>query len=316
MRRIRPPRPALDGTHLRSCPEIPSRPAWRRHVLLAALLVAWLAAPLPAVAAEDGASGPEEARDPIEEGRVHTVSSLRSKIRKIARGPWAERKRDEVLGYLTALEALGGWEAGRAALEAVWDTDTVIRDRAFGLAEREHHEKLLPTLDDLLEEKDLRRDADLRRRLAHAYAVIASPKSIEKLAELIRSDEPAEVVDEAARAAAPRAGASPGGPLRDHVHVHDLDSPRGPHPEAGHDQALGHLRQDAPCHAPGPHQPAAHAPARVAPLVEREQEGTPLGPRPVGEGANPVECLRDDRAGRSRRTRPSGRAASRKVRAP
>ena len=169
--------------------------------------LAALAAPLPAVAAEDGASGPEEARDPIEEGRVHTVSSLRSKIRKIARGPWAERKRDEVLGYLTALEALGGWEAGRAALEAVWDTDTVIRDRAFGLAEREHHEKLLPTLDDLLEEKDLRRDADLRRRLAHAYAVIASPKSIEKLAELIRSDEPAEVVDEAARALSVHAGA-------------------------------------------------------------------------------------------------------------
>lgn len=207
MRRIRPPRPALEETAVRSCPEAPTCPPRSRRALIAVLLLAWLAAPVAAVAAEDGAPGPEEARDPIEEGRVHTVSSLRTKIRRIARGPWAERKRDEVLGYLTALEALGGWEAGRAALEAVWDTDPVIRDRAFSLAEREHHEKLLPTLDDLLEEKDLRRDADLRRRLAHAYAVIASPKSIEKLAELIRSDEPAEVVDEAARALSVHAGA-------------------------------------------------------------------------------------------------------------
>lgn len=206
MRRIRPPRTNPWTPRGRSLHGVPLPAARRRRWVMLALLLAtcWWS---PAAAAEDGASGPEDARDPQEEGRVHTVSSLRGKIRRIVKSPWAERKRDEVLGYLTALEALGGWEAGRAALEAAWDTDAVVRDRAFALAEREHHEKLLPTLDDLLEEKDLRRDADLRRRIAHAYAVIASPKSIERLAQLIRSDEPAEVVDEAARALSVHAGA-------------------------------------------------------------------------------------------------------------
>lgn len=180
----------------------PSRRAGTAALLWAALLMGGLPGLEPLPGAWARADEDEAPIDPMAEGRSHTVASLRTKIRRAARSPWVENKREEILGYLEALDALGGWEAGRAALEAVVDTDPTLREKAFALAEREHHEKLVPVLTDLLEDKDLRRDADLRRRIAHAYAVMGTTKVIEPLTSLIRTDEPAEVVDEAARALA------------------------------------------------------------------------------------------------------------------
>ncbi len=172
-----------------------------------ALLVGIVAAPDPLRADEPNPrpapDAPDDAGHEIgEQGRLRTIANLRAKIRRAVRSPWVNRRRDEVMEWLGALEALGGPEAGIAALEAVWDRNPTVRDRAFALAERLHDERMLPVLDGLIEDKELRRDVDLRRRIAHAYAVIANPKSIGPLAGLIRSSEHEAVVDEAARALA------------------------------------------------------------------------------------------------------------------
>ena len=139
-----------------------------------------------------------------ERARKNAVKGLRSKIRKLARSPYAHKpeKKAEFLKQLEALSALGGVEAGRAALEALPHTDKDVRDAAFEIVEREHHKTLVKPIVDLLEDKEFRRDADAKRRLAHALSVINDPSAIVPLSDLIRFDEDAEVVAEAADALA------------------------------------------------------------------------------------------------------------------
>jgi len=150
----------------------------------------------PAASAEDDAA--------TERARKNAIKGLKSKLRKLARSPWAHKpeKKAEMLKHLEALAALGGKEAGVAAVEAVAHKDAEIRDAAFAIIEKEHDKALLKPLVALLEDKEFRRDADARRRVAHALSVVGDPGAIEPLAGLIRFDEDAEVVAEAADALA------------------------------------------------------------------------------------------------------------------
>lgn len=155
----------------------------------------WGPAAVPVGAEEDTAK---------ERGRKNAVKGLRSKIRKLARSPYAHKpaKKAQFLKDLEALSALGGVEAGRAALEALPHTDKDVRDAAFEIVEREHDKSLVTPIVDLLVSKEFRRDADAKRRLVHALSVISDPGSILPLSDLIRFDEDAEVVAEAADALA------------------------------------------------------------------------------------------------------------------
>ena len=74
---------------------------------------------------------------------------------------------------LDALGVLGGYEAGEAALEAVALEDEAVRDRAFGLAETEHHARLVKPIAALLEDKRYRKDQDVRRRAARSLSIMA-----------------------------------------------------------------------------------------------------------------------------------------------
>lgn len=163
--------------------------------LLAAFLALGLFA-APLTAADDPAVPPAEM------ARKKNIKGLKSKLRKLARSPHALKHRDDIYIFLDSLKALGGREAGEAALEAVPQTDKEIRDRAFDIVESNHHPKLVAPLAALLGNKAYRRDDDLQQRIAHALAVMADAKAIEPLVALIRTDITAEVVDEAARALA------------------------------------------------------------------------------------------------------------------
>ena len=163
--------------------------------ILVALLVVAVFAP-PICGAEDAQPAPTEI------ARKKAIKGLRSKLRKAARSPHAHKKTAEIVKFLDSLKALGGHEAGKAALEALPVTDEVIRSQAFDVVESNHHPKLVAPLAALLEEKTYRRDPDLQLRVAHALAVMADAKAIPPLTSLIRTDIHAEVVDEAARALA------------------------------------------------------------------------------------------------------------------
>ena len=143
-----------------------------------------------------------------ETARKKAISGLGKSLGKLARDPRLERKMDEVAKILDSLEALGGPEAGVAALKGVGITDEATRDRLFALIEMVQDKSTLKPLLALLENKRFRRDADLKRRVAHALAVLADPKAIEPLSDLIRYDQDAEVVAEAADALAVFAGAA------------------------------------------------------------------------------------------------------------
>jgi hypothetical protein len=165
-------------------------------LLLLLALLGGFVAPLGASARAD--EGPV----PTEAGRKNAIRGLRSTLRKLVRSPWADRKLPEILEALTALGALRGHEAGLAAMEALPSQQPRVRDAVFAIVEREHHKALVGPLGALLEDKEFRRDADLRRRVAHALAVMDEPTAVEPLASLIRFDEDAEVVAEAADALA------------------------------------------------------------------------------------------------------------------
>lgn len=173
-------------------------------VLLLALLVA---APAPrAEAAEDPDKG-KEAPAATEAARKNAIKGLGSKIRKLARSPRPEKKQAELMKHLEALAALGGTEAGRAAMGALPHPAEEVRDAAFAIVEREHDKSFLKPLVQMLEDKRYRRDTDAKRRIAHALAVVAEPGAIEPLSDLIRFDEDPEVVAEAADALASFASA-------------------------------------------------------------------------------------------------------------
>lgn len=176
-------------------------PLRQRSVLLPLLLLLLTALVAPPAAAEEPTPAQERARK-------QAIASLKTKIRRAARSPWRDKKKADLLLHLEALGVLGGTEAGRAAMEAVFHPDGEVRDAAFALIEREHHASFVKPLAALLEDKDLRRDFDVRKRIAHALAVVADPEAIEPLASLIRFDEDPHVVAEAADALAGYAGAT------------------------------------------------------------------------------------------------------------
>lgn len=167
-------------------------------VLALACACAWTGVPARA----------EEPAPTTEPARKSAIKGLKSTLRRLANSPWVDKKVPDLMKALEALAALGGPEAGVAALEAVPCLEKAVRDATFDIVEREHDEKLVDPLAALLEEKDFRRDVDLRRRIAHALAVMADPSAIEPLTSLIRFDEDAEVVAEAAEALAGH-GAAP-----------------------------------------------------------------------------------------------------------
>jgi len=149
-------------------------------------------------------AGAADSESATERGRKNAIKGLRKKIRKLAVSPWRDKpeKIKALHKHLEALSALGGKEAGTAALQALPHPDKAIRDEAMDILEREHDASHVKPLVAILEDKAYRRDADARRRVAHALSVVGDPAAVEPLAQLLRFDEDAEVVAEAADALA------------------------------------------------------------------------------------------------------------------
>jgi hypothetical protein len=142
--------------------------------------------------------------DVSERARKQAIRELGRDLRKEARNPRPldEERRARILKLVEALGALGGPEAAEAGLDGAGIPDTEVRDAVFGLVDHEHGPELVDPLADLLEDKDHRRDADLQRRIARSLSIAADPAAVLPLASLIRTDEDAEVVAEAAEALA------------------------------------------------------------------------------------------------------------------
>ncbi|MFM8979104.1 MAG: HEAT repeat domain-containing protein [Planctomycetia bacterium] len=153
-------------------------------LLAAALLLGGPGA--PAARAEDAPSAMEQAR-------AAKLRDLRRDVRKWAQGPWAAEHEDDLLKALSALEALGGLPAAQAAIEALHVQDADVRDRACALVDGVHDPSLVAALGALLVDKDLRRDTDLRLRVARSLGVQGLVEAIPHLVLLVQ-DEPATVV--------------------------------------------------------------------------------------------------------------------------
>ena len=164
------------------------------RLLPLAFLLTALAAGLLAARA-----GAEEDAPPVTEAaRKASIKKLGKQLRKAAQSPRAPQHKDDILAMLDALEVLGGYEAGAAALEAVALEDAAVRDRAFGLAETEHHVKLVKPIAALLEEKRYRKDQDVRKRAARSLSIMADASAMPYLTELLRTDEDPDVLATAA----------------------------------------------------------------------------------------------------------------------
>ena len=146
----------------------------------------------------------EKVADAVKQGldaaRLRSIKSLRIRLGKLARSPHVKKKLDEVHKILDALASLRGSEAGLAALRAAPILDEGVRNKAFEIAEQYRDKSMVKVIAKLLEDKRYRRDDDARVRFAHVLAVVDDASAIVPLAELIRSDEPADVVAEAAQA--------------------------------------------------------------------------------------------------------------------
>ncbi len=155
---------------------------------------------------EDGGVSEKKVKDTVKQGmdaaRLRSIKNLRIRLGKLARSPHVKKKLDEVHKILDALASLRGTEAGLAALRAAPILDEGVRNKAFALVEQYRDKSMVKILTKLLDDKRYRRDNDARMRFAHVLAVVDHPSAIEPLAELIRSDEPADVVAEAAQALA------------------------------------------------------------------------------------------------------------------
>jgi len=160
------------------------------RLLTAVLLIAALLG-APAWAEEGDETVPESVRKA-------TIKKLGKQLRKKAQSPRAPKYKAEILTMLESLEVLGGWEAGRAALEAVALVDEEVRDAAFGLAEAEHHAKLVKPLAAILDEKRYRKDEDARKRAARSLSIMGDVSAMPYLTDLIRTDEDPEVLAMAA----------------------------------------------------------------------------------------------------------------------
>ena len=158
---------------------------------LLALLVgtAFLASPAWVRAEDPPAPGAAPTDPAMEAAREAKLKELRRDLKKWAQGPYADKHKDDILKTIDALGTLGGLEAAKAALEALPHVDPDVRDRAFALIEKVHDKLLVPPLAALIEHKDLRRDWDLHRRIAHALTVTADVSAIAPLALLISSED-------------------------------------------------------------------------------------------------------------------------------
>lgn len=125
----------------------------------------------------------------MEAAREAKLKEIRRDLRKWAQGPYAAEHKDDLLKSLEALHTLGGLDAAKIALEAVFDTDADVRDRLFALVEKVHDKALVAPLAALIEHKDLRRDWDLLRRIAHALTVTADVAAIAPLTTLIACED-------------------------------------------------------------------------------------------------------------------------------
>jgi hypothetical protein len=163
------------------------------RLLLAAGLL--LAAPRAALLAEDAT--PTAA----DQARKAALENIRRDLRKWSTGPRAIADKPDVLKALESLEALGGPETARVALEAVALDDKEVRDRAFAIVDKEHPKSLVKTLSELVDEKRYRRDFDVHRRVARTYAVIGDVSGVEPLVALVESEDP-QVVAAAAESLA------------------------------------------------------------------------------------------------------------------
>ena len=175
---------------------------FRPVALFLAVACLCLAVPAAPSAAAEGDAAAERARKA-------KLKTLKKKIRKLANSPYRLKpeKIEQLKTQLESVAALGGPEAGLASLEALAHPDLEIRDLAMGTVEREHDKSFVKPLVKCLEDKRFRRDADAKRRIAHALAVVADKSAIEPLTSLIRFDEDPEVVAEAADALAGYAAA-------------------------------------------------------------------------------------------------------------
>lgn len=165
------------------------------------VLSRWLPLLLMAVLALPPASEAQAKEDKKEEkaaelARKKAIKGFGKRLAKLSRDPRVLKKLDEVRKILDGLKALANPDAGAAALQGATIPDTKIRERIFQFAEENHDKQLLKPLLAILEAKDTRRDAELKRLIVHALAVLADEKAIEPLAGLIRFDEDAEVVAE------------------------------------------------------------------------------------------------------------------------
>lgn len=174
------PRPTR--TRARAAPAGPPRPA--RAGAAALLALALLLAPPWA-----GAARAEDAASAMEQARAAKLRDLRRDVRKWAQGPWAAQHRDELLKALSALGALGGVASALAALEAVHAVDAEVRDRALALVDGVHDPALVAALGALLVHKDLRRDTDLRLRVARSLGVQGHVEAIPHLVLLVQDPE-------------------------------------------------------------------------------------------------------------------------------
>ncbi len=168
------------------------RPSLRLHLDLGASLrlLLLLAAACGPVWVGVGTAPADETADPaLEEARAAKIKELRRDLRKWAQGPYAVQHRDDLLKVLGALQSLGGLPAAQAAVEALFAVDAEVRDRAFQLIELVHDKALIEPLAELVEHKDLRRDFDLQRRIAHALAVTGDVAAIEPLTTLVQSPD-------------------------------------------------------------------------------------------------------------------------------
>lgn len=166
-----------------------------RPVLLALGLLAALVPLAGASRATDAPAGAEEARK-------EAVDRLRRDLRRMATGPYAAPKKDEILKDLEALAVLAGPDAARAALEALAFDDADVETQVFSLVETARDPSLVAPLSAFVEHKDYRRRFPLHVRIAHALAVIGDVAGIETLTTLIGSEDP-RVVAAAADALVP-----------------------------------------------------------------------------------------------------------------
>lgn len=139
--------------------------------------------------------------------RKESIKKLGKTLQKRAKSRRAPKYEKEMLEILAALDALGGVEAGLAALKGLPYDGEKVRDAIFALVDKEHAPQTVGPLGRLLEDKRYRRDVDVRKRVARSLSVVGDPDAIPPLSTLIRTDEDADVVAAAADALATYAAA-------------------------------------------------------------------------------------------------------------